>query len=797
MRAATFPLPTVTPATVANGLQSAVNIGRQSLLFNQLLGGEIEGNKRQSLEDWSLNVLLANKQSQPVTYVQGGPNTTLKDCLISPTAVIRPATKRLHQYLVDLPTVRFVPKKATLRPITNLKAKTSIFAKTHASIRRMPMTNPPPATVMIGNSATVSSSTNSNYSNGPQVYGEVVSNKMLYNSLYTLQQVYNLNENNLSGFGVFGFDEIYRKLRLFKELVASQERVKVRRQQQSTSSEIKTESFQSQIPKYFIAALDLEKCYDNIDTSCLYDLIRAILVGREPNNSQTQTVRTSPSPIVSESPQRNSQHGKKDQHVESHHLSSSTISRFHKSLPSHGYMSNRDCVIHKYYVTHLMTSMERIYSKVLRYVAFNEEVMTFKHAGTEIAKCFSNSIISDNVSYARTNANEILRLLKAHLFQHVVKFPIGTCSSTIRCSKIQKPITNCHNFSDDVDSGNGRCCTQIKGIPQGSVLSSLLCNLYYGYLETILFSGKKDKEELDVEEEDTNSCSNDEAEDPLGLLKHTMIIRLVDDYLIVSTKQSCVEYFLNTVMSMYPHYGGFINALKTKTNFPTTISLQTGEKMKIVPTLVHRGDGNIFLPWCGYLLNVKSLEVSPDATRILNRPLTHSISIDCQQMGNNLKRMIKAFFRMKCHAILLDSSINRKTTIIKNLYELYLLAALRTITHIKKLKHVCHISIRVGHLITSVHEGLMFASKLLRIRTSRKISRRLELHSTYDSFVDEGLSECLSGDNGPKANKSYYLDCFTVLQEIERVNSNKISVMKDAEKSIKSFGSCPLKSHQV
>jgi hypothetical protein len=209
--------------------------------------------------------------------------------------------------------------------------------------------------------------------------------------------------------------------------------------------------------------------------------------------------------------------------------------------------------------------------------------------------------------------------------------------------------------------------------------------------------------------------------------------------------------------------------------------------MIIEPTAILQFNGSSYLPWCGYLLNVETLEVCPDATRILNRPLTHSISIDSQQMGNNLKRMIKAFFRMKCHAILIDSSINERSTVIKNLYELYLLAALRTITHVKKLKYLCHVSIRSEHLIASVHEGIIFASKLLRIRTNRKISRRLELHAAYASGTDENHGR----------QEGYQHNLLEVLNKATQKEENRIAWMKRVEKKIHNFGSCPLKANQV
>jgi len=41
----------------------------------------------------------------------------------------------------------------------------------------------------------------------------------------------------------------------------------------------------------------------------------------------------------------------------------------------------------------------------------------------------------------------------------------------------------CHSVAGNADFGMKRYFVQNRGIPQGSVLSSILCNFYYGSIE--------------------------------------------------------------------------------------------------------------------------------------------------------------------------------------------------------------------------------------------------------------------------------------------------------------------------
>ena len=51
-------------------------------------------------------------------------------------------------------------------------------------------------------------------------------------------------------------------------------------------------------------------------------------------------------------------------------------------------------------------------------------------ASEEIARLYRNSIITDGVVYAKMTNTEILKLVRAHLYAHVVRMPFGEAEQT-------------------------------------------------------------------------------------------------------------------------------------------------------------------------------------------------------------------------------------------------------------------------------------------------------------------------------------------------------------------------------
>lgn len=115
---------------------------------------------------------------------------------------------------------------------------------------------------------------------------------------------------------------------------------------------------------------------------------------------------------------------------------------------------------------------------------------------------------------------------------------------------------------------------QKTGIPQGSVLSSTLCNYFYADLERNHLSFLQEA-----------NC---------------LLLRLIDDFILITTDQEKARQFVGVMHGGLPEYGVTVSPEKSLVNFAMTA------KGTAVPVLAN---GRQF-PYCGLLINCKTLAVT-------------------------------------------------------------------------------------------------------------------------------------------------------------------------------------------
>jgi telomerase reverse transcriptase len=115
---------------------------------------------------------------------------------------------------------------------------------------------------------------------------------------------------------------------------------------------------------------------------------------------------------------------------------------------------------------------------------------------------------------------------------------------------------------------------QKKGIPQGSILSSILCNFFYAELERDVLS--------------------------FALGSDSLLLRLLDDFLLITVKRQHAELFIKVMHRGHADYGVTVESSKSLANF------------EVVTDGGHRiprsaSDGKF--PYCGISINTETLDV--------------------------------------------------------------------------------------------------------------------------------------------------------------------------------------------
>ncbi|KAG0021836.1 hypothetical protein BGZ80_001610 [Entomortierella chlamydospora] len=192
---------------------------------------------------------------------------------------------------------------------------------------------------------------------------------------------------------------------------------------------------------------------------------------------------------------------------------------------------------------------------------------------------------------------------------------------------------------------------QTTGIPQGSILSPGLCRFFY------------DEMELNVLSELTNS--HDSA-----------LLRLADDFLFISQSQEKAESFLKIMSDGHPSYGCYINEKKTIVNFDATLN----------GTPVQKCPENDF-PYCGLLVNAKTLEIRVDYSRYHNEDIRDLLTVGRDMHpGRSITLKMKKAMQHMCQMAFSDTTFNSLQKVMLNIYQNFVFCAMKFHAYCQELR---------------------------------------------------------------------------------------------------------------
>ncbi len=181
---------------------------------------------------------------------------------------------------------------------------------------------------------------------------------------------------------------------------------------------------------------------------------------------------------------------------------------------------------------------------------------------------------------------------------------------------------------------------QKEGIPQGSVLSSMLCNYFYADLEITHFGFLRT---------DDHDC---------------LLLRLIDDFLLITTDRSKAAKFVNLMHGGLPAYGVRVNPGKSLVNFDLVAADGTP-----VPRL-QSGDR---FPYCGTLLDCRTLEIAKNReAHATGHAVFDSLTVEFSRApGGSFKKRVLNAFKANSHMMFFDTCHNTSETTSRNMYEAF------------------------------------------------------------------------------------------------------------------------------
>jgi telomerase reverse transcriptase len=150
-------------------------------------------------------------------------------------------------------------------------------------------------------------------------------------------------------------------------------------------------------------------------------------------------------------------------------------------------------------------------------------------------------------------------------------------------------------------------------------------------------------------------------------------MRHTDDYLLITTDLGKAKDFVTVMNKGHPEYGCFLSKDKTLTSFDYDEQI-----LNVVPPRQQ------FFPWCGYAIQMTDLSVEVDYDRYMNIHLRNTLTIARgRSSGRTFLNKMLLLAKARSHIIYTDSRLNSAHTVYKNIYQNFLLTAMKMDAYVR------------------------------------------------------------------------------------------------------------------
>ncbi|KAI3640732.1 hypothetical protein MIR68_001610 [Amoeboaphelidium protococcarum] len=279
------------------------------------------------------------------------------------------------------------------------------------------------------------------------------------------------------------------------------------------------------------------------------------------------------------------------------------------------FQQDSEFIIHGYQ-RQLQLCLLRQFQKLYHKVSIRaEQHQTFPEFCKELAKSIANKVFIDKVQQKKVSGADVFKAIEQLIYDNILQFEDGYY-------------------------------VQEEGIPQGSIVSSLLCSLLYSHLalnELFTFTRRSD----------------------------SLLIKFIDDFLYLTFDKAQAQGYLSRIQIGFPDYGVHMNPKKTATN-----CLDMDEHSAPLQEV----------SFCGHLIQVGDLSVSIDMNRYIGSNLSDALSVNYDKNpGDRAIDKLVQYVRPKSLCMYFDCSLNGVQTVAMNIFENMLIVGLKALIYARCL----------------------------------------------------------------------------------------------------------------